>query len=333
MLYNIVKSKLKKQEKIYSMSEDDCTDLGELLRKGYPLNDALLIINKKYQFLIDQLEKGESIISYFNQQKSFYFKTICLFTRFTSLPQSIQAANGLKKIRQSLQKQLFTQCSYPIMILIFSVMIFIFFESFIYPQISMLIEIENMMFHELLFILVRVLLIILCLGVVVLMTMMFYLIIHPEKKKQMFVKIALKIPIIRKLLSYQFTTYLITLIRQGFSTQQIITSLNQSNINQTMNWILEDMTYDFELGKNWISIVEDSIYFDEKFIYFFKMGYHLSDLNTTLCDYLEFQKQDFIKTIRYFSILMTTISYGSIACLVITIYQVILLPLEMIERI
>lgn len=315
------------------MNEKDCIDLGLLLSKGYPLSHALIMVDSKYQSLLNKIEAGDAFTDYLDERHaSFFFKTMKLFTSFTSLSQSILSARQLKEMKQSLEKQMISQCSYPMMILLLAILIFFLFESFIYPQIISFIEIEEMMLHQYLFIGLRMIMIIMIILLIVGIIGYLYLNKKPTYKKQFYLNHIVSIPFIKKLISYQLATYLVTLMNQGFSTQQIITSLSKCKINDCMNWLLDDMSTQFEKGISWLQIIETSQYFHPRFIYFFKIGLYLSELSSTLQDYLQFQKDDFKRTVKHFSWCITLFSYVSIALLVLTIYQVILMPLEMIER-
>ena len=62
----------------------------------------------------------------------------------------------------------------------------------------------------------------------------------------------------------------------------------------------------------------------------FKCGLHTQQLSSCLDDYLLFQQQRWIRQIKLVCIGIQCFSYGFIALIVVLIYQIMLLPLEMI---
>ena len=79
-------------------------------------------------------------------------------------------------------------------------------------------------------------------------------------------------------------------------------------------------------------IIENHDYFDSKFITFFKIGFYTQSLDQVLIDYLSYQKNNLNRYMKRFTVYITTTSYLMISLLIVSIYQMLLIPIDMIQN-
>lgn len=136
----------------------------------------------------------------------------------------------------------------------------------------------------------------------------------------------------KKVISYDYALHSLVLMRRGYSTKQIFESLMKLKDKQLLSFDLNNMIDAFKQGKEMNDIINNQPHFDSKFKYFFKIGYYTNDLENTLQDYCNYQEKEFKSILKKSSKLISFFAYSFIGILVISIYQLLLIPLDMMNQ-
>ena len=81
-----------------------------------------------------------------------------------------------------------------------------------------------------------------------------------------------------------------------------------------------------------IFIIENLCYFDTRFKHFYKIGYYAQNLENALNDYCKYQEEEFKTYLKQSSRILTIFAYLFVAVFIVSIYQMLLVPLEMIQQ-
>ena len=314
------------------INKNDLIDISKLISKGYSLQDSLKIIGN-YDFVLEELSKGSSIENFIDlKNKNTFYKTLSFFLKISAFDQAVMSAYEYDEFKKNLRKNWTKEVSYPILLVCFTCAVYIFFEGFIYPQLqSLVIHEQSFLLHHLLVNIFRILLFIVILIIVLILV---YLIFIQKNNKyyQKFYDLIKNIKIFRKILSYDYATHSLVLMKRGLSTKQVFDSLLLLKNNQLLIVPLNKMIDLLHQGKEMIVIIENLCYFDRRFKHFYKIGYYAQNLENALNDYCKYQEEEFKTYLKQGSRILTICAYSFVAVFIVSIYQMLLVPLEMIQQ-
>ncbi len=311
------------------INKKDLRVMGLLLSKGYPIGEALRMLDEKYIGIVEKLEEGEKLEQFipFHKKNSFYSQ-LKFFMSVSPMHEAIEIAFDYEKLHQNLLELVLKQITYPIFVLCLAIGVFFLFEIMIYPQLLTFVSSaeQNPLFFQLMhFILIMLFLLLFVLLV-------FIALIHFNRDfyHLVFDKFLVQLPFIKSYVSYQFASYLLLFMRKGYATRQILQALCHLSRQSPLSWLAADLNQMSESGQEYMPMINKHVYLTDSFCFFFRIGYYASTLESTLKDYLDYQQDQFQRHLKYFSIAVSLFSYGFIAVLVAMIYQMLLSPLEML---
>lgn len=302
--------------------------LASLLEKGYPLAQALLILDEDFQWIVEQLEKG---ISFYDcviaDGKGAFYQHCRFFLELSSLPKAIMNASTLVEKQQAIKKMWMKETSYPMFILFFAVITLFVFTSAVFPQLSMTFsEYDDFAHLELMIGLMKGLTYVL-LSLLLLIPLLVVGIYHSKSYRYLLYRI----PVFSELVSFMVASDMLSLIRCGCSTKEMFTYLHHLRKKGLSFDASNELYLELHDGTSFETAVSSSKYLSRRLKYFFKCGLHTQKLEQCLNDYLHFQQQRWVKQIKIVCIGIQCFAYGFIALIVVLIYQIMLLPLEMID--
>lgn len=316
------------------IKQPDLIDLSYLLAKGYPLSSALLIVNKKYEPLLKEIEQGKDLTAFINfKKKTPFYQSLQFFLSISPFEQAIQSAYEYEKMKKDFKDQWLKQTTYPLFIFIFACFLFLLFEKVLYPQLTVFLSTNNSLaFHQVLFIGLQIVF-----FVAIILGINFFFIYSVYSKKDdifhsLYQRYFCHMSLIKKVISFELASNMYVLMKRGYSTQEMFMCLKTLKNNRFLTYNLNEMIDECEQGIDLPQIFEKRTQLDEKFRYFVKMGLYTQNLETTLFDYCQYQQKEFTRSIKKASVLVSAISYSFIALLVVTIYQILLIPLDMMNQ-
>lgn len=331
LLEEILSNKLMRKS-TYMIKKNDLIDLSKLISKGYSLQESLTIIGK-YEHILDELSKGQTMNQFISfKNKDTFYKTLSFFLKISSFDQAVLSAYEYDQFKKNLKNNWIKEISYPILLVSFTCAVYIFFDCFIYPQLQSLVSNQESIFlHQFLIVLFRILLLVIIILIIFIILYIF-LIRKNDKYYHIFYESLKNISLFRKILSYDYAVHSFVLMKRGLSTKQVFESLLLLKNNQLLNVPLNKMIDLLQQGKEMIMIVENLSYFDNKFKHFYKIGYYSQNLENALDDYCKYQEEEFKKYLKQSSRFMTISAYIFVSIFIISIYQMLLVPLEMIQQ-
>ena len=123
------------------------------------------------------------------------------------------------------------------------------------------------------------------------------------------------------------------LMKAGISTHRALLILEQLEEESILYPCIYDIRHLLEKGFSYEKIIETSTYFSSQFARYFQIGYVSDSLMRFLSLYADMQMDRWQKKIKKLGIYLQLIIYGVVAILVFTIYQMLLMPLNMLEQI
>ncbi|MEG0361840.1 MAG: type II secretion protein F [Longicatena sp.] len=308
--------------------------LAELLNCGYPLMDALSFLHINQSIIQNALEKGLDLQEVLIQKQGDRFSEhLMFFLKITPLPQAIQSSLQLLRFEKGLQKKLLKSAAYPLFIFIFAFIMLWIFSSMIIPQMLQSFEVSND-FHSLM-ILVQFIkgscILVTCLFICL---FLFYLVL----RKSTLLRISFlnqlhhKVPMIADYISYLFSGYLIELEKRGVSTKQAMLYLKMIKKESLFAFFIGKLSMELENGLDMLSTIEQCSFLNASFRLSFRVGASASSLEDTLLAFMKQQEYVWQQLIKKVSIVIQCIAYGFVGVVVLIVFQIMLIPLNMLEN-
>lgn len=326
-------SKKKTHPTILSLNEQEFYFLSELLKKGYPLLEALSFLKKDDTRVKEALESGVSIQDIFlSHHKGRFYMHFAFFLEVSSLADAIESALHMMSFEKGIKKKLVKQCTYPLFLLVFSFIILIFFSRFIIPQMlnsfdakddfALLISLLSLLQYVFYFLL----------GIVLCFACFFlYGSFQPLKQSVWLYQHHQRVPLLKDIISYQLAGYLYELEAKGISTKAAFHYLLHLKETSILHHFMKDIIFALESGAQLHDVLDQSTLLSSSFKQMFYIGAH----NDNICEMMElFMKQQELyweKLIKKAGASIQCLAYVFIACMVLSVYQIMLIPLQMLD--
>lgn len=313
------------------LKEDDILILITYLKHGYSLQETISLFPLSLSNIKKQIEKGNSldhIVIHYLPKK--YQADTLLFLKMLPLEIALEAALNKNNFQYHLWKELKQKSIYPIFLLLISFTLLQLFQYLIMPMMmSSFSFLEN---GNNSFILINILHII-CNGIMICMVITLFILLCmliPKIQSMILLRYAKHSKIIRTYLSLIFVSSMEPFVIHGIATIDIMEHLKE---HQCL-WLqeLSQCIHQYLLqGYCFEDAFDATKCFDHEWLQCLKRAVRLSNINDMIHFYLEVAKQKLIKWMHRMIMIMQCITYGFIAALVLVVFQMMLLPLTMLE--
>lgn len=305
--------------------------LGRLLSKGYPLFDSLHILQKDTGKLKEEMLKGidmkEILLTYAQPHLQ---KHLAFFLSITSFANAITCAIRMNEMEIEMKKKLKKDCAYPIFIFFFAYVTLCLFIQYVIPQLLLSFPIESM---DLFFIISMKFLQLLCVNITVLLIGLASFMIMWKFKgcPRKFLLKFMRTTFGKEYISYTFGSYLKELDQDGLSTKKAITFLSNTSSKQMLSLFMCDLKQQMEEGNELTNVIQTHPSLCPMFQTCFTIGVKTSNITQSIEDFIIFQEEQWHIKIQRIGMVMQCTSYGFVGFLVIMVYQIMLVPLQLIE--
>ena len=314
---------IRKHGSTLKISEDELTLLSLILDQGVETSTAIQLSFDESSRIIEEIHKGRKIISILteNQSKSFFVYLSTLSSHCT-LKQSISCAKEIDQYSNMIGLGFLKRISYPLFIFSFSFVLILFFKNMILPQID-IYSVDKLSKLTLSLLLLLDKFVLICVFVVcaiMLIEHKFNIKLYDFNKN---------IRILKIVHSMQFVRFLQVLMKQGMSTQEaikIFCTIKSKGILKIIGTQIKD---DLEKGISLKETIVRCNYLDTFLYKMFSIG-NLVNISQCFELYLVKREFDLKKKIRCISIYIQLIAYIQVGILVICVYQILLMPLNML---
>lgn len=302
------------------------------MQRGYPLLNALQLLHKDSVAVQERLQQGMSIEELLMEGNHPRFVMhLQFFLQVGSISEAIGSALHMRGFERGIKQKLLKQCSYPAFLFVFSFVILWMFTQFIIPQMLQSFSLDHS--FGLLLPLINGLqgLFVLLLLLLAAGAMVFLLSSISAQRAALLYQHGNRVPMLKDLISYQFSGYLIELVQKGISTKDAMQYLLQLNKDTVCFHVVQQIVQALENGFELQDIITACPLLNSSFQLMFRMGAYNDKLCELLLLFMRQQELIWDKTIRKAGLLVQCIAYVFIACMVLIVYQIMLVPLSMLE--
>lgn len=326
-------SRKRKQPSILRLHKEQYHYLSLLLEQGYTLLDCLHILQIENHDVKQALEQGvdiKQILTKGNYGK--FYEHLSFFLNVQTVSQAIQGALEMERFEKGILQKLIKSSIYPTCILLFSYILLFFFTQMILPQMMMSFSSLHSSFlllgvqwlHRLCIVVFSLI----CIG------LMFYMLLHfhHSLRLQIYKNIHTKLLLHKDHASFLFAGYLLELQKHGISTKESIYFLKEVKKASFFSLMIDDILLQLENGRDFIETLNKSEYLNHRFQTMIPLGIYSSQIEKTLKLFLTQQQYSWECLRKRISLTIQIIAYVFVGILVVIVYQMMLIPLSMLEQ-
>lgn len=322
---------LKKTEKKILFKSYEWKAIADLLDKGYSFKDTLSFLGYINHPILDELEKGtdlkDVLLLY---SKGNFGAHLRFFLHITSIQNAIYSSLELCDFEKNLWKKLSRQCSYPMLIFFFSYLTLTFFQNFIIPSlVSNFNSSETVNMLKVLNVL-SILSHFLTLGILVIFLTVFLFVFYKPLRFTIFDILKKYINIVKEMVSYILSGYLLQMEKRGLSSRQSFYFLTQLDEYSIIYHVSNDMQLKLTAGLPYDEVIQSSIYLSKRMKQSYLIGMKSLKLCSSLENYMNICEETFYQLMKKTGLFIQFLSYGFVGVMVIAVYQMMLVPLSSI---
>lgn len=324
------------------LSPTDLENMLRLLQVGFTFQQVQTILkNRRNQAIFDGMSKmlingktlEESLIPYLPK---YCQKHLMYSNHDIALIDSLTIAYDLHRVKNQYVQQLMKICAYPIFVLFLSIGLIFFFHGAILPNLISLFQQQHQSATNLIQQFSFIIQVIYGGMIIVLIILGFILIVYPLKSLHLSIMTfwtSWHLPfskMLQQMVTYNFVQYFMVCYRHGFSTSQILNILR----HHQKPLITQLATTFHQVLSQGISFLDglQHLPIDPSLIQFLTMAYYTSTTSQMLEQYMTYTLENQQRKVKRIAKWIQCILYGLIGLIFMLLYQALLAPMQMIER-
>lgn len=318
----------------------DCESIYRLLKSGFSIQDTFdLIEDTKNEEILhsisNHLQQGSSLTEAIHPYlpKEILSHTLS-FSKFLSFEKSLELSIQLYEKKKDTLNQSIKILVYPLLLLFGTILGLNLFNQLIFPTLMSLLDrfgSQNNLYtimHQ----------------VITLFTILFFVLLvsigilffyardqnHALKLYQRLYK-NLHNSIFQKLITIRMIRYFMVCHQMGISTKETMTLLKGLENDRIIQWIALEMDQSFQVGESFQQTLKQPT-LDPLLEKFILIATYSSSLDEMMVSYLETSEERVKRELKQFSKRIQFFTYALISFLLIFIYQILLMPLEVLSN-
>lgn len=312
-----------RQNTIVLVYRDEIEQFAMLMNQGLPLDTLIHLTFKKDEEIITYLKEGMSLQEIFTlNQKKLYFKYLRILSGKLNLSDALDCVNKIEKSSNTFFETLLKKISYPFFLLIFTFFMILFFSDYV------LVQMKDYISNRMVFVFIHLLK--WGFGFAIL-SMIFYLFLYYVLFYKYNSKMKCPFRLMKKMISLQFVCMYQALDKSYTSTQEILETLacmDFSVVGKVSNEILVYLKHGKSLEESFLEIEVFDSDFKKMLIY----ALTSNQMHVFFDLYMKKCSLDLEKSVKKISTGIQLFSYMSIGILVLIVYQIMMMPLNMLNQ-
>ncbi len=313
-------------------NQNEWLQIASLLKKGYPMQEILKLLHRYEHFmhLFDSQQAYED--SLLACAKGRFQKHLLFFIQIQSLQDAIYSADEMCQFEKGIISEFYKKTMYPFIVFLLSFATIHTFSNYVLPQLLQQFSQNQDNTIVILLYVVKVISTLLLALLILFSFVVFAMIKVKTCNHYFFEHYAYRIPFVKEYISYYLSGYLSQLHRRGLSSKQSFQFLLQMKPTYLQKCVVL-INAQLAKGSDLLEVLNACQYLSQRFLSYFLIGSHNGELESALEAYMSFQKAVWLSLIKKLSIIVQCVSYAFVGILVICVYQIMLLPLQMINEI
>lgn len=321
-----LKKKIQLKKKNSLMQIEELRRFMQIRSGGLSLKDCIEICFENSQEILQQLENGFSFREVVSHSQGRAFRQLNTLLQNLSLETSLSVFQQITESQAKMEKMLIRQTAYPLFLMAFSYGMICFFSASIFPAMQMYDTGNSGFILNLL----KMILTWIWTGLFLLGTG-YCLHFYGPVRIQILETIMDSIPAVQKMQTCQLAAVMKALVHAGMSTAKTLEVMGNFSSLKFISHTAVTWSSKIQKGKNLLQCIEEHQGIDPDFIPFFRTGIQSSSLELLLSSYQNLTLDILQKQVKKAALWVQISSYGCVGFLVIAVYQIMFMPLSMLE--
>lgn len=315
---------------ICSLRRYEWEALANLLGQGYAFQSAYCMIQSD-ENVIRKLRQGMPLTDLLTQgHHGLFYDHLRFFLRITGVGDAIHASLAMADFLMKLRRTLFQQASYPLLLLCFSFAALFLFSVCVLPQLMQSFALTEMKEFTLLLTMMRLLA-----YVIILMGLsafgLWLLAKYVPNLRFAILQFLQRTHLPSQYCSYLFAGYFTQMQRHGISTRQAFTFLASFRKGSLLSSCAQNIADALAQGEEITDSLKKQRWIEPGFVQSWQIAQHTQQLAEVLSQYQKRQEEQWKEYLKRFGVIIQVFTYSFVAGMVILVYQILLLPLQLLE--
>lgn len=307
------------------ITESEMEVFSLLEKNGLPFQDAINLSFQQHDAITELLQKGVQFFEIFRHQKGRRLKRMASLIEYFSLSQAVLYDQKLQQTKDMFTKKLLSNSLYPLFIMAFASILVWFFSNNILPAFSAFESEDTALLDSL-----KVLTGFFWVFMVIISALIFYF-LYTKPSYSLGWSLLFNIPLLKLLCSCECAALFECTQNSGLATAQTISFMQKATGFPFASILSQHWKKKLSKGYSLIACIEQDERLDETFVRFFEIGSQVSMMETMMKAYQESSLLKLERMTKKISNYILYFAYGSVGLLAISVYQIMLAPLNLLE--
>ena len=311
------------------------------MENGFSFTDTLQILKTKrnehrIKYVLEKLEQGQTFKEVFSMllPKGYrrYFNN---FIRYLPVLESMRISVELATHEEKMKQKMMKDMVYPVVMLFVMFIGMYLFNGFVFPQMMTLMTSFEINVTSYYFLRSFIQLLSWLVTILLVVGLLLWVVFQEPNRKCWLYRVLVKyVPdsLMVQKASAEFARYFLECVRVRISTIQTMKILLDIKEKPLVRLIAKELNDSLSKGESFEETLHTP-FVEHALQQFFQIALHGSNCEKMLEGYLVMNQQRHIKQVRIFTRSVQLSCYGAIGLILLVIYQILMLPMQMLQNI
>ncbi|MBP3853375.1 MAG: type II secretion system F family protein [Erysipelotrichaceae bacterium] len=315
-------SKINKPSTTYEISENEIRRFSYLTGHGLDVMTGIRLCFSQQEKILSSLRQGKKFSEIIRGHNSDFFRYISVLSNYISLQDCVECVHTIESGQNQMKKTLLKQSVYPLFLIGFSYFLILFFTLTILPAMQVYLNEGTMNLVHALFFFYSLILI----AVVAALFLYFFgQRIGPVRKKLFEWRVQ------KQITTYEFCILYRQLHRHGLTSMECVQAIEKMGFNPFVSYTAKRIRTDLSQGHSFLQCVQQTKTLDPSFVQFLNIGMQSGQPDSLLKAYEGKTLDDLTRWVKRTSGMIQIFSYIMVAVLIFVFYQIMMVPLNLLE--
>ena len=311
------------------------------MENGFSFTDTLQILKTKrnehrIKYVLEKLEQGQTFKEVFSMLlPKGYRRYFDNFIRYLPVLESMRISVELASYEEKMKQKMMKDMVYPVVMLFVMFIGMYLFNGFVFPQMMTLMTSFEINVTSYYFLRSLIQLLSWLVTILLVVGLLLWVVFQEPNRKCWLYRVLVKyVPdsLMVQKASAEFARYFLECVRVRISTIQTMKILLDIKEKPLVRLIAKELNDSLSKGESFEETLHTP-FVEHALQQFFQIALHGSNCEKMLEGYLVMNQQRHIKQVRIFTRSVQLSCYGTIGLILLVIYQILMLPMQMLQNI
>ena len=311
------------------------------MENGFSFTDTLQILKTKRNerritHVLEKLEQGQTFKEAFSLLLPHcYRRYFNNFIRYLPVLESMRISGELATHEEKMKQKMMKDMVYPVVMLFVMFIGMYLFNGFVFPQMMTLMTSFEINVSSYYFLRSLIQLLSWLVTILFVVGMLLWVVFQEPNRKCWLYRVLVKyVPdsLMVQKASAEFARYFLECVRVRISTKQTMKILLDMKEKPLVRLIAQELNDALSKGESF-EVTLHTPFVEHALQQFFQIALHGSNCEKMLEGYLVMNQQRHIKQVRIFTRSVQLSCYGAIGLILLVVYQILMLPMQMLQNI